>query len=155
MGSQSDWPTMKHAAEILDALDIAYESKIVSAHRTPEDTKQFVVEAEDRGCAVFIAGAGLSAALPGVVAAYTTRPVIGVPIDTGPLQGVDALLSMVQMPPGIPVATVAIGSVGARNAGYLAAQMLGMIDESLAAKIKQERLDNAQIIRDKNEGLSI
>jgi 5-(carboxyamino)imidazole ribonucleotide mutase len=93
--------------------------------------------------------------LPGVVAAYTTRPVIGVPIDTGPLQGVDALLSMVQMPPGIPVATVAIGSVGARNAGYLAAQMLGMIDESLAAKIKQERLDNAQIIRDKNEGLSI
>jgi len=155
MGSDSDLPVMEKTCQILKKFDIPYEVRIYSAHRTPEDTKQFVVDAEDRGCAVFIAGAGLSAALPGVVAAYTTRPVIGVPIDTGPLQGVDALLSMVQMPPGIPVATVAIGSVGARNAGYLAAQMLGMIDQSLAAKIKQERLDNAQVIRDKNEGLSI
>lgn len=153
MGSDSDLPVMQGASEILRKFGIAYEVRVTSAHRTPEDTSSFVRDAETRGCAVFIAGAGMAAHLAGAVAAQTLRPVIGVPIDAGPLQGLDALLSTVQMPGGIPVATVAIGKAGAKNAGYLAAQIMAVSDEGLKARLIAEREDNAQAIRDKNKNL--
>ena len=126
MGSDSDLPVMREAVKVLDSLDVPSEVRITSAHRTPEQTREYVLDAVDRGCGVFIAGAGLAAHLAGAVAALTTLPVIGVPMDAGPLKGMDALLSTVQMPGGIPVATVAIGKAGAKNAGYLAAQMLAL-----------------------------
>jgi len=129
--------------------------RITSAHRTPEDTREYVLDAEKRGCEVFIAGAGLAAHLAGAVAAQTVKPVIGVPIDSGPLQGIDALLSTVQMPGGIPVACVAIGKSGAKNAAYLAAQILATSDENLKTALQKERAENAEAIRQKNADLNL
>lgn len=151
MGSESDLPVMQAASDVLGKFGIKYEVRISSAHRTPEETRAYVEEAEKRGCAVFIAGAGMAAHLAGAIAARTIKPVIGVPIDAGPLQGMDALLSTAQMPGGIPVATVAIGKAGAKNAGYLAAQIIAIGDEGLGKKLAQERLDNAESIRKANE----
>lgn len=150
MGSDSDLPVMQATLDVLKALGVNYEVNILSAHRTPEDTKTYIHEAESRGCQVFIAAAGLAAHLAGAVAAHTLKPVIGVPMDGGPLKGMDALLSTVQMPGGVPVATVAIGKAGAKNAGYLAAQILSITDDSLAKKLIEERAQNAQTIREKN-----
>jgi 5-(carboxyamino)imidazole ribonucleotide mutase len=155
MGSDSDLPVMKAACEVLKQFGIAFEVRVTSAHRTPEDTRDYVKEADRRGCAVFIAGAGMAAHLAGAVAANTVRPVIGVPIDAGPLLGFDALLSTAQMPGGIPVATVAIGKAGAKNAGYLAAEMLAITDSVLKAKLLEERAANAELIRQKNQNLVV
>jgi len=146
MGSVSDLPTVQPAVDILRQFDIPFEAKVTSAHRTPERTHEYVRDAERRGCAVFIAAAGLAAHLAGTVAGLVVKPVIGIPISAGPLQGVDALLSTVQMPGGVPVATVAIGKVGARNAGYLAAQILAVSDSNLAKRLSSERRDNAVAI---------
>ena len=150
MGSDSDWPTLQATAETLDSLSIAYEVRVSSAHRTPTETIEYVQDAEQRDCRVFICAAGLAAHLAGAVAAHTTRPVIGVPMDGGPLNGFDALLSTVQMPGGIPVATVAIGKAGAKNAAYLAAQMLALSDEAIATKLKEDREKNRESIKNKN-----
>ena len=150
MGSDSDWPTMQATTEILDTFSISYEVRVSSAHRTPEETIQYVKESERRDCQVFICAAGLAAHLAGAVAAHTTRPVIGVPMDGGPLSGFDALLSTVQMPGGIPVATVAIGKAGAKNAGYLAAQILSLNDGSLADRLNEDRVNNRESIKQKN-----
>lgn len=139
MGSKSDWETMVSACEVLEELGIAYEKKIISAHRTPDLMFQFAESAAQRGIKVIIAGAGGAAHLPGMVAAKTTLPVIGVPVKSAALNGLDSLLSIVQMPGGIPVATVAIGKAGATNAGLLAAQMLGAFDETLMAKVQARR----------------
>ena len=155
MGSDSDLPVMKAAGEILAKFDIVCEVRITSAHRTPEDTANYVKDADVRGCAVFIAGAGMAAHLAGAVAAHTLKPVIGVPIDAGPLRGMDALLSTVQMPAGIPVAAVAIGRAGAKNAGYLAAQIIAASDAVIGQKLLAEREHNAQIVRAKNENLKL
>ncbi len=154
MGSDSDLPVMQACSDLLDNFGIRYEVRITSAHRTPEDTRDYVREAEKRGCAVFIAAAGLAAHLAGAVAAQTVRPVIGVPIDSGPLQGIDALLSTVQMPGGIPVACVAIGKSGAKNAAYLAAQILATGDAGLKTALEEERARNAELIRQKNKELN-
>ena len=154
MGSDSDLPVMQACSDLLDNFGIRYEVRITSAHRTPEDTRDYVREAEKRGCAVFIAAAGLAAHLAGAVAAQTVRPVIGVPIDSGPLQGIDALLSTVQMPGGIPVASVAIGKSGAKNAAYLAAQILAIGDAGLKTALEEERARNAESIRQKNKELN-
>jgi 5-(carboxyamino)imidazole ribonucleotide mutase len=135
MGSQSDWPTMKHAAAILDELGVAYEAKIVSAHRTPERLYAYARSAAERGLKVIIAGAGGAAHLPGMTASMTTLPVLGVPIQTKALSGKDSLYSIVQMPGGIPVGTLAIGEAGATNAGLLAAQILALADTALAARV--------------------
>ena len=153
MGSDSDLPLMQSTCEILKKFDISYEVRITSAHRTPEDTKNYVQDADTRGCAAFIAAAGLAAHLAGAVAASTLTPVIGVPVDAGPLQGMDALLSTVQMPAGIPVATVAIGKAGAKNAGYLAAQIIAVSDASVKQKLLAEREENAHAIREKNKSI--
>lgn len=139
MGSTSDWETMRHACDILDELDIAYEKKVVSAHRTPDMMFHYAEEARERGLQVIIAGAGGAAHLPGMVAAKTTLPVIGVPVQSKALNGLDSLLSIVQMPGGVPVATVAIGKAGATNAGLLAAQMLGMTDPMIAERLEARR----------------
>jgi len=151
MGSDSDLPVMQATITILKQFDINHEVRVRSAHRTPEAAKAYVKDAEERGCKVFICAAGLAAHLAGAVAGMTTRPVIGVPIDCGPLQGHDALLSTVMMPGGIPVATVAIGKAGAKNAGYLAAQILGVADQSMADKVKAEREANAKALLAKDE----
>lgn len=143
MGSKSDLPVLEKTREVLVALGIPHELKITSAHRTPDATHRYVKDADARGCAVFIAAAGLAAHLAGTVAGLTLKPVIGIPLDAGPLNGMDSLLSTVQMPGGIPVATVAIGSAGAKNAGYLAAQILALSDAALAARLKAEREANA------------
>jgi 5-(carboxyamino)imidazole ribonucleotide mutase len=126
MGSKSDSEAVQPTLDILAGLGIDYEVSVISAHRTPEKAKQYAQEARDRGIEVIIAAAGMAAHLPGVLASWTTLPVIGIPVASGELKGVDALYSIVQMPPGIPVATVAIGSAGAKNAAYLAAQILGL-----------------------------
>ncbi|MEH7438819.1 5-(carboxyamino)imidazole ribonucleotide mutase [Neobacillus drentensis] len=139
MGSKSDWETMKHACDILDQLEIVYEKKVVSAHRTPDLMFTYAEEARNRGLKVIIAGAGGAAHLPGMVAAKTTLPVIGVPIQSHALKGLDSLLSIVQMPGGVPVATVAIGKAGAINAGLLAAQILATEDQKLANKLEARR----------------
>jgi 5-(carboxyamino)imidazole ribonucleotide mutase len=144
MGSDSDAEVMSQAAAALDEAGVPYEMTVASAHRTPERTKQIVNDAEANGAAVFIAGAGMAAHLPGVIASFTTRPVIGVPLSSGALQGVDALYAIVQMPPGIPVASVAIG--GARNAGILAAQMIATGDAALAARLKEKRAAMADAV---------
>lgn len=153
MGSDSDLSTMQSTADVLKSLAIPYEIKITSAHRTPEATQRYIKDAETRGCAVFIAAAGLAAHLAGFVAAHTLKPVIGVPINAGSLGGFDALLSTVQMPGGVPVACVAIGSAGAKNAAYLAAQMLALSDNNLAAKLKSERDNKMQEIIKKDAEL--
>ena len=153
MGSESDLAIMQAGAEILSKLQIEYEIKITSAHRTPANTQQYVSAAEARGCQVFIAGAGLAAHLAGATAAHTTKPVIGVPINSGPLNGFDALLSTVQMPGGIPVATVAIGKTGAKNAAYLAAQILSLSDPDLAERVKADRRENAEKVQAQDQSL--
>ena len=131
MGSLSDWETMRHCCEILDTFGIAYEKKVVSAHRTPDEMFTYAKSAHERGLKVIVAGAGGAAHLPGMVASKTSLPVIGVPVKSSNLNGVDSLLSIVQMPGGVPVATVSIGKAGATNAGLLAAQILASSDESL------------------------
>lgn len=144
MGSQSDWPTMRRAAEALDELGVAYETRIVSAHRTPGRLYAYASEAEGRGLKVIIAGAGGAAHLPGMTASLTLLPVLGVPMETRSLSGRDSLLSIVQMPAGIPVGTLAIGEAGAFNAGLLAAQILALTDSALAGRIaawRQARTD--------------
>ena len=153
MGSDSDLPTMQATAEVLDQFGIPYELNIKSAHRTPAATAAYVSDAERRGCAVFIAAAGLAAHLAGFVAAHTLRPVIGVPMEGGPLQGMDALLSTVQMPAGVPVACTAIGRAGARNAGYLAAQILAVDNPALAQALRDERQANGDKILEKDRAL--
>ncbi|WDD99135.1 MULTISPECIES: 5-(carboxyamino)imidazole ribonucleotide mutase [Thalassomonas] len=153
MGSDSDLPVMQATIDILKKFDISYEVKVRSAHRTPDAAKAYVKDAEERGCKVFICAAGLAAHLAGAVAGMTTRPVIGVPVDNGPLQGHDALLSTVMMPGGIPVATVAIGKAGAKNAGYLAAQILGVENQDIADKVKAERAANAEALLAKDEAM--
>jgi 5-(carboxyamino)imidazole ribonucleotide mutase len=150
MGSDSDLPTMQSTFEVLKSLGITYEVRIHSAHRTPQATHDYVTDAEARGCGTFICAAGLAAHLAGAVSAITVRPVIGVPMDGGPLKGQDALLSTVQMPGGIPVATVAIGKTGAKNAGYLAAQILAVSDPALAERLRAERKANAEQILVRN-----
>ncbi|QGH33238.1 5-(carboxyamino)imidazole ribonucleotide mutase [Gracilibacillus salitolerans] len=135
MGSISDWETMKHTCEALEELGISYEKEVISAHRTPEDMFEYAETARDRGLKVIIAGAGGAAHLPGMVASKTTLPVIGVPVKTSTLSGVDSLYSIVQMPGGVPVATVAIGKAGAKNAGILAAQIIGTSDSKTAARL--------------------
>ncbi|MEX2488835.1 MAG: 5-(carboxyamino)imidazole ribonucleotide mutase [Pseudomonadales bacterium] len=155
MGSDSDLPVMTAACDVLKKMGISYEVRVTSAHRTPEDTRAYVKDAEERGCAVFIAGAGMAAHLAGAVAAQTVCPVIGVPIDSGPLQGFDALLSTVQMPGGIPVASVAIGKAGAKNAGYLAAQVLALQDVQIKQNLKDDREQNADEVRAKNKNLDV
>ncbi len=152
MGSDSDLPVMEASFDVLRSFDIPFEARITSAHRTPEITKAYVKDAEDRGCAVFIAAAGMAAHLAGAVSAATVRPVIGVPMNAS-LDGLDALLSTVQMPAGIPVATVAIGKAGAKNAGYLAAQILSTADASLAERLVAERAANAESIQAKDAAL--
>jgi 5-(carboxyamino)imidazole ribonucleotide mutase len=142
MGSDSDAAAMSQACAALDDLGVPYQMSVASAHRSPERTKDVVTAAEREGAAVFIAGAGMAAHLPGVVASFTTKPVIGVPLAGGALQGLDALLAVVQMPPGIPVATVAIG--GARNAGILAAQIIALSDDALAARLLEKRASMAE-----------
>ena len=146
MGSDSDLPVMQATLEELRSLEIPFEVKITSAHRTPDATQSYVKDADQRGCSVFVAAAGLAAHLAGAVSAATLKPVIGVPLDAGPLQGMDSLLSTVQMPGGIPVATVAIGKAGAKNAAYLASQILALDDTDLAARIRAEREANAQAV---------
>ena len=153
MGLDSDLPIMDAAISLLKQFNVTVEVKVTSAHRTPAETQAYVQDAENRGCQAFIAGAGMAAHLAGAVAAQTTRPVIGVPIDAGPLQGFDALLSTVQMPGGIPVATVAIGKAGAKNAAYLAVQMMALADDDLAEALKNERAENARKIVEKAESI--
>lgn len=150
MGSDSDLPTMQATFDVLKSFGIRYEVRVHSAHRTPEATHNYVKDAEQRGCQAFICAAGLAAHLAGAVSAITVRPVIGVPMDGGPLQGQDALLSTVQMPAGIPVATVAIGKTGAKNAAYLAAQIMAVSDAALAQKLRDERKQNADKILQRN-----
>lgn len=139
MGSTSDWETMKQACDVLDELEIPYEKKVVSAHRTPDLMFEYAETAVERGIKVIIAGAGGAAHLPGMVAAKTELPVIGVPVRSSNLNGLDSLLSIVQMPGGIPVATVAIGKAGATNAGLLAAQILGITDSAIQNKVRERR----------------
>jgi len=152
MGSQSDWQTMRNASEILEALGVAHECRIVSAHRTPDRLYDYAKSAEERGLKVIIAGAGGAAHLPGMVAAMTTVPVLGVPVETKALKGMDSLLSIVQMPGGVPVGTLAIGKAGARNAGLLAAAIVGNGDNRVAGALKAWRADQtatvAEIPRD-------
>jgi 5-(carboxyamino)imidazole ribonucleotide mutase len=151
MGSDSDWPTMKEAAEILDEFNITHEKKVVSAHRTPDMMAQYGKQARGRGIKVIIAGAGGAAHLPGMLAAYTTLPVIGVPVKTSALGGLDSLYSIVQMPNGVPVATVAIGK--AKNAGLLALRMLGMNDTDISEKLLAYADKMADESRKKTENL--
>lgn len=153
MGSDSDLPTMQSTLDTLGSLGVAWEVKITSAHRTPAATMSYVKDAEARGCKVFIAAAGLAAHLAGTVAAHTLRPVIGVPMEGGPLNGFDALLSTVQMPGGIPVASVAIGKAGAKNAAYLAAQILAMEDTALFKRLQAEREANSAQVIAKDQAL--
>ena len=147
MGSQSDWDVMVRAHDILNDLGVAHECRVLSAHRTPDDLVVWLKDIEARGAEVFIAGAGVAAALPGVVAAYSTRPVLGVPVDSGPLRGQDALLAIVQMPPGIPVGTLAIGKAGATNAGLLAVAILANKYPELTDKLKAYRKAQADKVR--------
>ena len=139
MGSQSDWPTMRHAADTLETLDVPHEVAIVSAHRTPDRLAEFARGARDRGLKVIVAGAGGAAHLPGMCSAWTTLPVLGVPIRSEALSGMDSLLSIVQMPGGVPVGTLAIGRAGAINAGLLAASILALHDDALAERLEAHR----------------
>jgi 5-(carboxyamino)imidazole ribonucleotide mutase len=149
MGSQSDWPTMKHAADILDALDLEYDARIVSAHRTPDRMYDFAKSARDEGFKVIIAGAGGAAHLPGMVASLTPLPVFGVPVESKALSGQDSLLSIVQMPGGIPVGTLAIGKAGAKNAGLMAAAVMALSDDKIAKNLDAWRAANSASIAEK------
>jgi len=146
MGSQSDWPTLRHAAETLDRLGIVHETRIVSAHRTPDRLRDYASTARDRGLAVIIAGAGGAAHLPGMCAAWTSLPVLGVPVESHALSGMDSLLSIVQMPAGVPVGTLAIGRAGAVNAGLLAASVLALGDPALAARLDALRAEQTAAV---------
>jgi 5-(carboxyamino)imidazole ribonucleotide mutase len=146
MGSQSDWPTMRRAADALDELGVAYEKRIISAHRTPERLYAYAKGAEGRGLKVIVAGAGGAAHLPGMTASLTPLPVLGVPITSRALSGLDSLLSIVQMPSGIPVATLAIGDSGAFNAGLLAAQILALADPGLASRLRDWRVAHTSAV---------
>ena len=146
MGSKSDWDTMKGAAETLDALGVAYEAKVVSAHRTPKRLYEYAETAKARGLKVIIAGAGGAAHLPGMTAAMTPLPVLGVPVKSKDLKGLDSLLSIVQMPKGIPVGTLAIGEAGAVNAGLLAAAILALNDDALAARLDAYRAAQTEAV---------
>jgi 5-(carboxyamino)imidazole ribonucleotide mutase len=151
MGSDSDLPTVKEACAVLQSFGVGFEAHVLSAHRSPEDLVAFVRKAETAGVRVFIAAAGGAAHLAGVVAAHTTRPVIGIPIQTSSLGGLDSLLSTVQMPGGVPVATMAIGAGGARNAGLFAVQILAVSDFSLATKLQEHRTKQADQVRQKDK----
>jgi 5-(carboxyamino)imidazole ribonucleotide mutase len=151
MGSQSDWPMLTHAAEMLARLAIPHEIRIVSAHRTPDRLREYALSARDRGMKVIIAGAGGAAHLPGMCAAWTPLPVLGVPIETHALKGMDSLLSIVQMPAGIPVGTLAIGKAGAVNAALLAAAMLATQDPDLAARLDALRAEQTEAVADSPE----
>ena len=146
MGSKSDWPTMKLAADMLDQFGIPYETKVVSAHRTPQLLADYASSAKERGIKVIIAGAGGAAHLPGMAAAFTNLPVLGVPVQSRALKGMDSLLSIVQMPKGIAVGTLAIGEAGAANAGILAAQILGTHDESIMARVEAFRNEQTETV---------
>jgi len=146
IGSQSDWPTMRHAAETLDALGVGYDKRIVSAHRTPERLYGFAKGAKAAGFRVIIAGAGGAAHLPGMTAAMTPLPVFGVPVESKALSGLDSLYSIVQMPPGIPVGTLAIGKAGAINAALLAASVLALNDDGLAARLEAWRKQQTEAV---------
>ena len=146
MGSQSDWDTMREAASILDSLGVAHEVRIISAHRTPDRLSVFARNAADDGVGVIVAGAGGAAHLPGMIASHTTLPVLGVPVESKSLKGMDSLLSIVQMPGGVPVGTLAIGAAGARNAGLLAAQILALGDEALAGRLAAWRRQQTEAV---------
>ena len=153
MGSTSDWETMKNACEVLNEYGVAYEKRVVSAHRTPDLMFEFAENARQRGIKVIIAGAGGAAHLPGMIAAKCTLPVIGVPVQSRALNGLDSLLSIVQMPAGVPVATTAIGKAGATNAGILAVEMLSMYDLKIAEKIQEKRLNSEKIVKESSDQL--
>ena len=153
MGSTSDWETMKNACEVLDEYGVAYEKRVVSAHRTPDLMFEFAENARQLGIKVIIAGAGGAAHLPGMIAAKCTLPVIGVPVQSRALNGLDSLLSIVQMPAGVPVATTAIGKAGATNAGILAVEMLSMYDLKIAEKIQEKRLNSEKIVKESSDQL--
>lgn len=146
MGSQSDWPTLKHAADILDTLGITYSAQIVSAHRTPDRLVSFAKSAREKGFLVIIAGAGGAAHLPGMTASMTSLPVLGVPVQSATLSGLDSLLSIVQMPAGIPVGTLAIGKAGAANAALMAASILALHDEQLRTKLEDWRTQQTEAV---------
>lgn len=154
MGSQSDWPTMSLAADLLDQLDLAYEVRIVSAHRTPDRLCSFAKEAKSRGIQVIIAGAGGAAHLPGMTASMTPLPVLGVPIKSRCLKGMDSLLSIVQMPAGIPVGTLAIGDAGAKNAALLAASIIALHDEALADRLATWRQKQTEAVAEAPQELT-
>jgi len=147
MGSKSDWETMSEAAAVLERFGVPHECRVVSAHRTPDEMREYAISAEARGLQVLIAGAGGAAHLPGMVAAHTTLPVLGVPVQSKALSGLDSLLSIVQMPAGVPVATVAIGKAGATNAGLLAVSVLALSQPKLAEKLKQFRREQTDRVR--------
>ncbi len=155
MGSNSDLPVMKETAQILERLGVGYEMNVISAHRTPREAHKYAIKAEGRGLEVIIAGAGGAAHLAGVIASLTPLPVIGVPMETKSLQGIDSLLSTVQMPSGVPVATMAIGKAGAKNAGILAAQILGVRYARIREKIKRYKKQIAEEVRRKGKDVNI
>lgn len=153
MGSTSDWETMKHACDVLEQLEIPYEKRVVSAHRTPDLLFEYAETAKERGIKVIIAGAGGAAHLPGMTAAKTIVPVIGVPVQSKALNGMDSLLSIVQMPGGVPVATVAIGKAGATNAGLLAAQILGTTDDTISERLETMRNESKEKVLNSSDEL--
>lgn len=153
LGSDSDWPVMERCHRLLAEFGIPVTVQVLSAHRTPERLREFVLGGEAAGIRIFIAAAGMAAALPGAIAAHTHRPVIGVPLVSGAFQGIDSLLSMVQMPPGVPVATVAVGEPGAYNAALLAAEILGVGDPRLAEAVKMFKRNQAESVDKKNQSL--
>ncbi|RLT99254.1 5-(carboxyamino)imidazole ribonucleotide mutase [Ketobacter sp.] len=152
MGSDFDLPEVEPTLDALTKLKIPYEVKVTSAHRSPDMTQSYVREADKRNCSVFICVAGMAAHLAGTVASYTTKPVVGIPV-TGAMNGLDSLLSTVQMPAGVPVATVSVGKAGAKNAAYLAAQMMALADGELAQRLKEERVANAKAMQEKDAAL--
>ena len=147
MGSESDAEEMKPASDVLNELGIKNESRVISAHRTPDRLREYILNAEKNGVKVFIGGAGMAAALPGVIAAHTHLPVLGVPIESKSLKGIDSLLSIVQMPPGIPVGSLAIGPAGSKNAGLLAAAILAVSDQEIESKLKDYRKKQSDKVR--------
>lgn len=155
MGSKSDYEIMKHCADTFEKFDVKYEIVISSAHRSPERTKQYIKDSEDKGAVAFIAAAGMAAHLAGAVAAATTKPVIGVPMKGGAMDGMDAMLSTVQMPAGMPVGTVALGRSGAVNAAYLAMQILAVSDKELAVKLKEDRVVQAKKVEDDSASIEV
>lgn len=155
MGSKSDYEIMKNCAETLEKFDVKYEMIVSSAHRSPERTKNYVKEAEEKGAVAFIAAAGMAAHLAGALAATTTKPVIGVPMKGGAMDGMDAMLSTVQMPSGMPVATVALGKAGAVNAAFLAMQIMAISDKELAIKLKEDRLVKAKAVESDSASIEV